>query len=644
MAPALPDSPAPWRHRPPTRIVALSAIAWALVLAMVGGTLWLSWQLEGAGAAINDAGSLRMRATRTYVELSGVGTEPRRQLAVELDAIDGTLARLRRGDPSRPLFLPNTTVIQHQLDIVTDRWNAVLRPLAAGALTNAPRADAAAAYLVALPGFVDEADLLVREIESDNARKTTWLRLSQIGLGLLACSGTVAVIYLLFLWIILPVMQLRDGLKRMAAREFAVRLPVQTRDEFGDLAHGFNRMASELQEVYAGLEERVQQKTAQLAAQNRELSALYEITAFLNRPQAVDEMCAGFLSRAIAQFDADAGSIRVTDPTGEKLHLVIAEGLSTELTELERCMPVDDCFCGTVTRADTAVLHDLRGSAARAPTPCSREGFAAVAVFKVMTQDAVLGSFSLHYRDPSRLPDAERRVLETLGRHLGIALDHVRLSASARQLAVAEERNLVAQGLHDSIAQSLNFVNLQTQMLGDAIAHDNLADAREIVPMLKHGVEQGYADVRELLLNFRTRLTQGELKAAIEETIARFEKQTRIACALNYRETGGAPLPPDEQLQVLFILQEALSNVRKHAHARHVAVDVENGAAFRLSVADDGCGYDPAALAARADTHVGLTIMRERAARLRATLTLTGAPQRGARVELVLPADARQAA
>ncbi|MET5013447.1 histidine kinase, partial [Burkholderia pseudomallei] len=76
----------------------------------------------------------------------------------------------------------------------------------------------------------------------------------------------------------------------------------------------------------------------------------------------------GFLSRAIAQFDADAGSIRVTDPPGEKLHLVIAEGLSTELTELDRCMPVDDCFCGTVTRADTAVLHDRRGSAARAPT------------------------------------------------------------------------------------------------------------------------------------------------------------------------------------------------------------------------------------------------------------------------------------
>ncbi|WP_256259245.1 sensor histidine kinase, partial [Burkholderia ubonensis] len=244
----------------------------------------------------------------------------------------------------------------------------------------------------------------------------------------------------------------------------------------------------------------------------------------------------------------------------------------------------------------------------------------------------------------SRLPAAERRVLDTLGRHLGIALDHARLSASARQLAVAEERNLVAQGLHDSIAQSLNFVNLQAQILADAIAHGHLGDAREILPMLRQGIEQSYADVRELLVNFRTRLSHGELRAAIAETIARFESQTGIDTTLDDRDDGGAPLPPDQQLQVLFILQEALSNVRKHARARHVAVTVENGAAFRLHVADDGRGYDPAALDAHGHTQVGLAIMRERAARLRATLTLSGAPGQGARVDLSLPADMRQTA
>ncbi|KVZ52522.1 type IV pili methyl-accepting chemotaxis transducer N-terminal domain-containing protein [Burkholderia ubonensis] len=632
---------APLRHRLSTRIVALSAGALALVLAMIGGTLWLSWQLEGAGAAINDAGSLRMRATRVYVDLDQYRRTGRAQaLDSEFAAIDGTLARLRRGDPSRPLFLPATEPIRRQLDAVAARWTSGLKPLAAAAARPAAPDALRTAYADALPAFIDDADRLVGEIERDNARKTTLLRLSQAGLGMLACAGAVAAVYLLYLWIILPVIRLRDGLTRIASREFGARLSVDTRDEFGDLARGFNRMANELQEAYAGLEARVQEKTAQLASQNRELAALYETAAFLNRPQTVDDMCRGFLQRAIRQFDADSGTIRVTAPDGKKLHLVSAEGFPEALADAERCMPVGDCHCGAAARDETAVLRDMRGSA----TPCAREGLMGVAVFRIVTQDATLGTFSLHFRDASRLPAAERRVLDTLGRHLGIALDHARLSASARQLAVAEERNLVAQGLHDSIAQSLNFVNLQAQMLADAIAHDHLADAREILPMLRQGIEQSYADVRELLVNFRTRLSHGELRAAIAETVARFESQTGIDTTLDDRDDGGAPLPPDQQLQVLFILQEALSNVRKHARARHVAVTVENGAAFRLHVADDGCGYDPAALDAHGHTQVGLAIMRERAARLRATLTLSGAPGQGARVDLSLPADMRQTA
>lgn len=64
-------------------------------------------------------------------------------------------------------------------------------------------------------------------------------------------------IYLLYLWIIAPVLRLRDGLQRMAAREFSTRLPVESQDEFGVLARGFNRMADELQSLYTGLEQRV---------------------------------------------------------------------------------------------------------------------------------------------------------------------------------------------------------------------------------------------------------------------------------------------------------------------------------------------------------------------------------------------------
>ncbi|KIG10621.1 nitrite extrusion protein [Caballeronia concitans] len=95
--------------------------------------------------------------------------------------------------------------------------------------------------------------------------------------------------------------------------------------------------------------------------------------------------------------------------------------------------------------------------------------------------------------------------------------------------------------------------------------------------------------------------------------------------------------------RVYSILQEALSNVRKHAEARHVNVTIVNDSGFSLLVEDDGLGYDPGDMGFLDERHVGFHIMRERAERLSARLQLTGSPRRGARVELILPTHARQA-
>lgn len=638
----------PMRYRLSTRIVAVSLAALMLVLAMIGGTLWLSWQLEGAGAAINDTGSLRMRASQIGVAVLEARNGHVGMLQPQIDHLDATLEALHKGDAQRPLFLPADTEIRNQFDAVGTAWRTQLKPSIATDVAQSPGAPSA--YLSHLPDFIIQADHLVRMIEQSNAHKTTLLRLSQFALAVMACVGTLAMIYLLYLWIILPVMRLQEGLQRMAAHEFTTRLTVETRDEFGLLAHGFNHMAEELQGLYADLASRVTQKTEQLAAQNRELSALYDITAFLNVSSDIDAMCQGFLQRVAEQFGAAGGSIRVMDPDGERLHLVASVGLPADLEEAEQCMRADTCLCGQATQQDVVVVHDFRrvppGTAAALPTalPCQREGYTTVAVFRIMTQQAVLGTFSLHLRDDRQLPANDLRLLETLGQHLGIALENLRLQAKATQLAVVEERNLVAQGLHDSIAQGLNFLNLQVQMLDAAMQDANLDEAREIVPLLRCGVEESYQDVRELLLNFRTKLESGELRPAVEQTLARFARQSGIVPTLRYQEAGGAPLPADQQLQVLFILQEALSNVRKHAMASRVDVAITNGRDFELRVEDDGRGYDAHEVSGRGQAHVGLNIMRERAAYLQAQLQLEGRPGQGASVTLRLLERQRQAA
>lgn len=637
------SSVTPLRYRLSTRIVMLSGVALALFLSMIVGTLWLSWQLEGAGAAINDAGSLRMRAGSIAIQLDEARAFRPANVVSQIALLDQTLSRLEQGDPVRPLFLPETTAIREQFNTVSAIWHNVLKP------AIAQNVAAPYLYLDRLPAFVAQADALVRLIEQENARKTAWLRRSQLALAALACLGTIAIVYLLYAWFVLPVRRLERGLSRIEQREFTARLTVESRDEFGRLAQGFNRMAGELQSLYRDLALRVTHKTAQLSARNSELVALYEMTAFLHGAYDVEVLCRGFLARVIRQFDAAAGSVRILAQDDDKLHMVVSEGLPERMTDIERCMPARDCVCGAVATSGIAVIRDLRAgqpsfSAQTSGPDCGNAGFSSVAAFGIVSHEIALGSFSLHFRHEREMLPSETRLLDTLGRHLGTALQNHRLAAAARQLAVAQERHLVAQGLHDSIAQSLNFLKMQLHLLDAAANRNDMIEVREIVPLLRGGLEESYEDVRELLVNFRTKLGAGSLRDAIDETVARFERQSGTPLQLDYEEASGLPLPSDQQLQVLFILQEALSNIRKHASAANVRVAIRNAQDFHLTVEDDGDGYDPADIASRGEAHVGFHIMRERAARLGAQLRLESRPGGGAQVHLLLPASRRQAA
>ncbi|WWT75085.1 type IV pili methyl-accepting chemotaxis transducer N-terminal domain-containing protein [Lautropia mirabilis] len=626
------------KNRLSTRIVISSVVALSLVLSMVGWTLWLSWQLAGTAAAINETGSLRMRANRIGLNLLRHDEAAQAQVVVDLREQGRILAHFAGDLPGRPLFLSTDAPLRQQFHAVTTRWDE-LADLAHEALVEGD----STAYLAQLPGFVAEADRLVHVLEVGNASKTTRLRILQSVLIVMACPGTMAMIFLLYRWIIRPVQTLQGGIQRMAARDFSVRVPVNNTDELGVLAQGFNRMADELQSLYEDLGEHVRQKTAELERQNRQLSALYGMTAFLNKPNDIEALCRGFLQRVMDEFHAAAGSIRVLDPSGERLHIVVSLGFSSALQESEHCMRTDACFCGEATQRGTMIIRDFRKLPRPEEIGCMRDGFQAVSVFQIVTPEATLGTFSLHFRERTTMSPRELQLLEMLGQHLGAALDNQRLSIKARQLAVAEERNLVAQGLHDSLAQGLNFLNLQTQMLGSAVQQRRWDEVEEIVPLLKTGVSESYQDVRELLQNFRTRLGEESLRKAVDDTIGRFRRQTGLNVELHLDDRDGAPLHPDQQLQVLFILQEALSNVRKHAYASKVTVRIDNHRDFGMSIRDDGEGYDPQEVAERSETHVGLSIMRERAARLGGQLQMCSAPGQGTEVSLYLSQSDRLA-
>ncbi len=617
------------------RILVTTLVGLALTLMAIGYTLLLSWQLEGGAAAINEAGSLRVRSYRLAVVMEHVSSTTAED---ELAQFNSTLNDLQVGDAKRPLFLPTTKPIREQMRVVQNDWAQRMQILAKQILQEADhnrKQQALHQYTKALPEFVDNINQLVSLVEVELSEKTAWLRLCQTALIFMSLAASVTLLYLLYLWIVGPVTRMQAGIMRMTKDDLSVRLPIESDDEFGVLAQGFNKMADRVQTVHRTLEERVHQKTAKLQAQNNEMSTLYEVAGYLAGPHAIEELCRGFLHRIMQRIGADGGTVRILDNHRDSLHITVHEGLSEKMVEEEHCIKTDDCLCGAAVSQGIIFVRDFRQMNTQKRYRCQEEGFFSIAIFQILAREHVIGSFSLHFTHERVITSEECRLLETLGKNLGVSIENQRLIAKEKEFAVSQERNLLAQGLHDSIAQGLNFLNLQVQMLEDSLARKDITEINDIAPLLRAGVQESYEDVRELLLNFRTRLQDSNLESEMRNVVSKFQRQTGVHGTIEFIGSG-APVAPEQQLQLLFILQEALSNVRKHAQASEVKVRVENERDFKLTVADDGLGFSMAEVEKKGDAHVGLHIMQERAERLSAQFTIESTPGAGTTIMLHL--------
>ena len=263
------------------KIIGLLVFYFLVALVAIGSTLLVSWRLEGGAAAINDAGRERMRSYRIAYLLEQQVKLPTAQLRSDIDheiaLFEKTLTELELGNPQRPLFLPKDVDVKNQMTQLHQSWNTDINPYIMRILntSDATQQQALLAkYRPMLERFVAGINELVTMVEHSNARATTLLRFLQIALVSLALVGTVLLVYLFSHMVVRPVMRLREGIQRMAEADFDVRLPVTSNDELGELAGGFNRMAGELHDIYATLEQRVEEKTRSIEAKNKELAAL----------------------------------------------------------------------------------------------------------------------------------------------------------------------------------------------------------------------------------------------------------------------------------------------------------------------------------------------------------------------------------
>ena len=249
-----------------------------------------------------------------------------------------------------------------------------------------------------------------------------------------------------------------------------------------------------------------------------------------------------------------------------------------------------------------------------------------------------LGELWIGQRSISPFTELDRAFLVALSGLAAIAVASVRERERGRQRAVLAERERIAREMHDSLAQVLGVTHLRLRALDSrAEVRSNPGVATELAE-LADICEEAYHDVREAILGLSaSNKTARGLQDILENFLVKYSKQCGIETSLESSLDHELSLSPRCEVQVIRVIQEALTNVRKHSGAKSAVVRItESASTTTFVVEDDGNGFDPGGSLTDRDGF-GMFTMRERMVLLNGSLTIDSAPGRGTRVIAGVP-------
>ena len=417
-----------------------------------------------------------------------------------------------------------------------------------------------------------------------------------------------------------PIARLTSATRSLAAGDRTVRLRLEDSSELGVLARSFDSMADALQSAQDRLEARVASRTAELRAL-LELSNTVAITVDL-QPQLE-----AVLARLVQTTGAVAAEVLELEPTGRLQS-------AARLGEVpERSLALRD-GAGTVAGLEAAE-SDLR---AEDPFGASTIAPSAVIVgdalaLPLRARDEVVGVLHAYAAHSSGWDEESLRLAAGLAAQAAVAVENARLYERAKEQAADEERRHLARELHDSVSQAIYAVVLTSHSVRKRLTEDPAASATALDSVIELA-EGALAEMRALIFELRPEaLADVGLVGALERQLDGLELRHSLATE---RDLGPEPEIAFAAKQVLLrVVQEALHNVAKHAHASKVRISMRHhDAVLSLRVTDDGIGFD----AARTyPGHLGLTTMHERVRELGGRLHVDSTPGEGTTVSLLLP-------
>lgn len=451
--------------------------------------------------------------------------------------------------------------------------------------------------------------------------------------------------------------QFIQAIRRVSQGDLDVRVQSSSADEIGELAQSFNRMADGLKEK-ARLEESLKEQTQQLQAHAERLSTLNTIAATVSQSLNLKEILNSALDKVLELMRLKAGWIVLHNDETQRLDMAAALGLPEGAALAHDDCAWNRCFCSEVLdRRQSRVFRDLSEEHS-CPTAeyFAREGLAFRACVPLTSKDRVLGVMSLigdTSDGASALTPDTLATLEAIGRQVGIAVENASLYEELREEEMLrrrllerlitvqeEERKRIALELHDQTGQPLTSLIMTLSVLAEA---ESPEEVQEHVQELRDTAARILKEVHDLSLELRPSILDDlGLLAALRHLHK--EYQDRFHLPVDFQVVGldSVRLPSEVETALYRIVQEALTNVARHAQARSVSVLLEKrGHSVMLIVEDDGRGFDVTqVMDARLEQRkLGLYGMRERASLLGGTLTIESTPGMGTAVFVEIPLD-----
>jgi signal transduction histidine kinase len=441
-----------------------------------------------------------------------------------------------------------------------------------------------------------------------------------------------------------PIYQLMSAAREVARGNFGRELSVHTGDELEELGAQFNHMSRQISQSYETLEQRVEERT-------RDLAALNAISALVNRSLDLNTVLNNALDKILEIMNMDSGvAFRLEgdrenqwispeeaaerSPDHLYLHPLVYRGISGQFIRFAGRQSLAESGVGAAINAETPLVWEAQAAAIEPVTKAAlmKEGIEQVVSIPLKVKGRLVGAIQMGTRQVRSFSPEELELLEAIGQQVGVAVENARLHEAAQHTVALEERARLARELHDSVTQSLYSVTLLAEAAARLLSAGDSQTAAGHLRELRDTAQESLAEMRLLIYELRpVALEKSGLADALRFRLEAVEARSGIKTELCVE--GVEKLPYEAKVELYQIAQETLNNVLKHSHAQKVQLTLRflDGLTC-MEVSDDGAGFEPEQ-AARSGG-LGLAGIAERAEKIGGKFQIHSEPGKGTRISV----------